>query len=66
MSMAGILARDVMSRAVLCVTEDQDLVDAGKMMANRDLAQLPVVREGEMVGFLTREAVLRAILSDFG
>lgn len=62
-AMSGIRARDVMSRAVLCVTEDQDLVDAGKMMANRDLAQLPVVREGEMIGFLTREAVLRALLS---
>ncbi|TVP55257.1 MAG: CBS domain-containing protein [Gemmatimonadales bacterium] len=62
----GIRARDVMSRAVLCVTEDQDLLDAAKMMANRDLAQLPVVREGEMVGFLTREAVLRALLSGSG
>ncbi len=63
---SGTRARDVMSRAVLCVTEDQDLVDAAKMMSNRDLAQLPVVREGEMVGFLTREAVLRALLSGSG
>jgi CBS domain-containing protein len=58
------LARDVMSRSVLCVTEDQNLNDAATMMSNRDLAQMPVVREGEIVGFLTREAVLRALLSD--
>lgn len=58
-----VQARDVMSRAVLCVTEDQDLADAAAMMAKRQLAQLPVVREGEMVGFLTREAALRALVS---
>ena len=55
-------AREVMSRAVMCVSEDQDLVDAAQIMANRDVAQLPVVREGEIVGVLTRDAVLNAVL----
>ncbi len=57
----GATARDVMSRSVLCLTEDQPLEDAAQVMVNRETAQLPVVREGEMVGFLTREAVLRAL-----
>ncbi len=60
----GRTARDVMSRSVLCVTEDQALEDAAQVMVNRDTAQLPVVREGEMVGFLTREAVLRALFTE--
>jgi CBS domain-containing protein len=60
----GMTARDVMSRSVLCVTEDQALEDAAQVMVNRDTAQLPVVREGEMVGFLTREAVLRALFTE--
>ncbi len=55
-------ARDVMSRTVMCVSEDQDLLDAAKVMANRDVSQLPVVREGEIVGVLTRDAVLKAVL----
>ncbi len=59
---AGTLtARDVMTRAVLCVSEAQPLVDAARMMVNRKVEQLPVVRDGELVGLITRNAVLRAL-----
>ena len=61
---SGMTARDVMSRLVLCVTEDQALEDAAQIMVNRDTAQLPVVREGEMIGFITRESVLRALFTE--
>lgn len=57
----GLVARDAMTRTVMCVSEDQPLVDAASLMVNRDVEQLPVVREGELVGFLTREAVLRVL-----
>lgn len=52
------LARDVMTRTVLCVSEDQSLRDAANMMVNRDVEQLPVVRDGELVGFVTRDSIL--------
>lgn len=55
------MARDVMSRSVLCVSEDQPLVEAANTMINKDVAQLPVVREGELIGFLTRRTVLRQL-----
>lgn len=55
------MARDVMTRAVLCVTESQPLVDAARMMVNRKIEQLPVVRDGELVGLVTREAALQAL-----
>lgn len=59
---AGALtARDIMTRAVLCVSETQPLVDAARMMVNRKVEQLPVVRDGELVGLITRNAVLRAL-----
>ena len=58
---ATLRARDVMTRSVLCVSEDQSLVDAATMMVNRGVDQLPVVREGELVGFLTRDAILRLL-----
>ena len=58
---SGLKARDVMTRTVLCVSEDQFLNEAAQMMANRDVEQLPVVREGALVGFLTRDSVLIAL-----
>ncbi|MDT8367662.1 MAG: CBS domain-containing protein [Longimicrobiales bacterium] len=60
------LARDVMARSVLCVSEDQAIGDVAALMVKRDVEILPVVREGEFVGFVTREAVLRSILGDTG
>lgn len=56
-----LVARDVMSRSVLCVSEDQILTEAANMMVNRDVEQLPVVREGELIGFVTRESILRVL-----
>ncbi len=55
------VARDVMSRSVLCVSEDQILTEAANMMVNRDVEQLPVVREGELIGLVTRESILRVL-----
>jgi CBS domain-containing protein len=54
-------ARDVMTRTVLCVSEDQQLMEAANMMVNRDVEQLPVVRDGELVGFVTRDSVLKTL-----
>ena len=55
------MARDVMTRAVLCVSEDQPLNEAAHMMVNRDVEQLPVVRDGELIGFVTRDSILRCL-----
>ena len=57
----ALTARDIMTRAVLCVSEAQPLADAARMMVNRKVEQLPVVRDGELVGLITRNAVLRAL-----
>ncbi len=56
--------REVMSRAVMCVAEDQPLLDAAQLMVNKNVGQLPVVREGEIVGILTRDAVLKALFGE--
>jgi CBS domain-containing protein len=54
-------ARDVMTRSVLCVSETQPLSDAARMMVSRKVEQLPVVRDGELIGLITRDAILRAM-----
>lgn len=57
---SALAARDVMRRAVLCISDDESLAEASRSIVGRDVAQLPVVREGQLVGFLDRETVLRA------
>ncbi len=54
-------AREVMSRSVMCVSEEQGLLEAATLMANKHVNQLPVVKEGELVGLLTREKVLKVL-----
>ncbi len=56
-----IAARDVMNRAIMCISEDQTLMEAANLMVNKGMSQLPVVREGELVGFLTIEAALQLL-----
>ena len=56
-------AREIMTRTVMCVSEDQSLIEAASIMVNRDVEQLPVIRDGEMVGFLARGEVLRWLFS---
>ena len=60
---ASLRARDVMRRSVLCVSDDEPLIEAATMMVNRNVDELPVVRAGELVGFLTREAILRLLFT---
>ena len=54
------VARDLMTRSVLCVSEDESLLVASRSMIGRGVSMLPVVREGEIIGFLTRGTVMRA------
>jgi CBS domain-containing protein len=56
------LVRDVMSRQVLCVSPEQPLAEVASLMANKDVDRLPVVREGQLVGFLTRGDIVRKLL----
>lgn len=58
-----LAARDVMTRSVFCVSDEESLAEAGRALSARGVAQLPVVREGEIVGFLERAAVMRAFFS---
>jgi CBS domain-containing protein len=54
--------RDVMSRQVLCVSPDQPLAEAASLMVNKDLARVPVVHDGRLMGFLTRGDIVRKLL----
>jgi len=57
----ALTARDVMTRSVMCVSEGQPLIEAAHMMLHRDVDQIPVARDGRLVGIVTRANVLRAL-----
>jgi CBS domain-containing protein/mannitol/fructose-specific phosphotransferase system IIA component (Ntr-type) len=54
--------RDAMTRQVLCVSPDQAIADVSSMMTNKDVDRVPVVRDGRIVGMLTRGDIVRKLL----
>jgi CBS domain-containing protein len=57
----ALTAREVMTRSVMCVAEGQPLIEAAHMMVHKDVEQIPVAREGRLIGVVTRAKVLRAL-----
>lgn len=55
--------RDVMSRSVLCISEDLGVIEVANMMINKDVEQLPVVREGKLTGILARGDIIRNLFA---
>jgi CBS domain-containing protein len=53
--------RDVMARSVLSISESQTLADVASLMATKEIDRFPVVREGTLVGFITRGDIVRRI-----
>ena len=56
--------RDVMARAVLCVNENEPLADVMRLMLDKEIERLPVVRDGQLVGFITRGDIIRRLLRE--
>ena len=55
--------RDIMTRSVMCVSEEQSLSDVVSTMINKDVERMPVVQAGQLTGFLTRADVVRKLFS---
>lgn len=53
---------DVMTRQVLCVAPEQPVAQVAALMINKDVARVPVVRDGRLVGFLTRGDIVRKLI----
>jgi CBS domain-containing protein len=55
--------REAMTRSVLCLSEDQPLADVASLMNAKDVDRFPVVRDGVVVGFLTRADLIRRLVT---
>ncbi|CAN5346359.1 hypothetical protein BH20GEM2_BH20GEM2_04040 [soil metagenome] len=60
-SPAETQVREIMSRSVMCISEDQGLAEVATIMVNKDVERLPVVSEGRLTGFLTRGDIIRKL-----
>lgn len=58
----GKTVRDVMTRQVLCVAPDQPVAQVAALMSNKNVERIPVVREGRLVGLLTRGDIVRKLI----
>ena len=54
--------REAMRRNVICVDEHQTVAEAAALMAHKDLDQIPVVKEGALVGILARSDLVRKVI----
>ncbi len=61
----GLVARDLMTRSVLCVSESESLAAASRSLISRGVSKLPVVADGRLVGYLSRETVMKAFAEAF-
>ena len=52
---------DVMSRPVATVTEDTSLAQVAVLLGTRSIKRLPVLRDGKLVGIVSRADLLRVI-----
>jgi tRNA nucleotidyltransferase (CCA-adding enzyme) len=60
-----IKAKEIMTRSPIVVEEETSLAEVGKILEDLQLQRLPVVRNGILIGTITRHDLLRARL-DWG
>jgi CBS domain-containing protein len=54
-------ARDIMSGPVVTVTEDSDVGEIARLLTSYRIKRVPVLREGRIVGIVSRADLLRAL-----
>jgi len=58
--------RDIMTRQVITVTEDTPIEEAARIMADRKIGGLPVMRDDKLVGIITETDIFKVMLELFG
>jgi CBS domain-containing protein len=57
-SKRGKTARDIMSERVISVSEETGIDEAARLLIGERIRRVPVIRDGKMVGLLSRSDVL--------
>ncbi|MCK8784336.1 CBS domain-containing protein [Roseomonas sp. NAR14] len=59
----GRTVRDVMSASPMTIGEEDSVAHAAKLLEEHRIRRLPVVRDGKLVGILSRADLMKALLS---
>jgi len=59
-------ASDLMSRKLISATDDTTLQELSRLMVQKRINSVPIVRDGTLVGIVTRDDVLRGMSSPGG
>jgi CBS domain-containing protein len=62
-SRKGNTVNDIMSRGLISVTEDTSVEQVASLMGLHGIRRVPVVRDGQLVGTVSRADLLRLFLS---
>lgn len=58
---ADLSVREIMTRTILCISEEMGVDEVANTMINKDVEQFPVVSEARLTGFLTRGDIIRKL-----
>ena len=64
--LSQIKMRDIMTREVITVTEDTPLEEAARIMADRKIGGLPVMRDDKLVGIITETDLFKIFVEMLG
>lgn len=64
--LSKIFVSHVMSAKVLTIAEDLPVEDAARIMADKKIGGLPVMKGGKLIGIVTETDLFRALLQLFG
>jgi CBS domain-containing protein len=62
---AGPAARDVMTTAVVSVTEDTDVEDVRHLLIDRRIHRVPVVSGSKLVGIVSRADIVALLITEW-
>jgi len=57
-------AGELMSRPIITVSEDTDTIEIARLLQSYRIKRVPVVRDGQVVGIVSRENLLRALVGE--
>ena len=58
----GVRAEEIMSRPAVCITEEIPVEAIAALLQDRGINRVPVLREGRLVGIVSREDLLKALV----
>lgn len=59
-----IVIKDLMAKEIIFIEEDDAILKAGALMLSTNIHRLPVLRDGKLVGIVSRRDIFRKLLKE--